>query len=65
MNEKKEFVRILNSFFGKKVKAEDPIFYWCDSLKIVRLILQLEHLTKSRDQFFFITKRDLFFAIFK
>jgi hypothetical protein len=65
MRKKKEFIKMLNVFFNRKVKRKEMIFYECDSLKIIKLILELEKITIVPKKIIFISKEDLYEIIFK
>jgi hypothetical protein len=65
MKEKKKFIKELDEFFQKKIKKDDKIFYMCDSLQLVKLILQLEPFLGDTKKISFTTKRDLYYVIFK
>ena len=65
MKEKKEFIKALNIFFNRKVKRNETIFYECDSLKIIKLILELEKIVSIPKKMSFISKEDLYEIIFR
>jgi hypothetical protein len=65
MKEKKEFIKALNIFFNRKVKRKEMIFYECDSLKIIKLILELEKIVSIPKKMSFISKEDLYEIIFR
>lgn len=65
MDKKKKFIKLINVFFNRKVKKDENIFFECDSLKLIKLILELEKITKIPKEIKFLNKVDLFNVLFK
>jgi acyl carrier protein len=59
-----KFIKFINTFFNRNVKKNEMIFYECDSLKLIKLILELEKFLEIPKKLQFKTKKDLYEIFF-
>ena len=64
MRDRIRFIKFINTFFNRKVKKNEMIFYECDSLKLIKLVLELEKIIDVPKKLEFKSKKDLYEIFF-
>ena len=64
MRDRIRFIKFINTFFNRNVNKNEMIFYECDSLKLIKLVLELEKIIDVPKKLEFKSKKDLYEIFF-